>query len=293
MIQTKQKIHFLNFIMIALGSGLYAFGLVMINIANNLAEGGVTGITLILRYWFNIDPAISTLVLNIPLVIIGYRYLGKTALTYTIFGIGSLSFFIWLWQQTPISINIDHDLFLAGILAGLIGGCGSGIVYRFGGTTGGTDIVARIVEKKRGIAMGKTLLTFDCIVLTLSLSYVSLRKMMYTLLASYVFSRVVNFTLEGAYTARGVIIISNRHQAIAKDIINDLNRGVSYLQATGAYSQEPIQAIYCVISPNELMDLKHIISNNDPHAFVSILSVNEVIGEGFSYDVAKKKLLHL
>lgn len=279
--------------MIAVGSSLYAFGLVMINIANNLAEGGVTGITLILRHWFSIDPAISTILLNVPLVIIGYRYLGKTALAYTVFGIFSLSFFIWLWQQIDFSVNIDHDLFLAGILAGLIGGSGSGIVYRFGGTTGGTDIVARIFEKHRGVAMGKTLLTFDCVVLTLSLSYVSLRKMMYTLLASYVYSKVVNFTLEGAYAARGVIIISNHHQEIAKDIINDLKRGVSYLQATGAYSQEPIQAIYCVISPNELMDLKHIVARHDSHAFVSILSVNEVIGEGFSYDVAKKKLLHL
>ncbi|WP_281164966.1 YitT family protein [Liquorilactobacillus sicerae] len=293
MVQSNERIHFKNFIMIAVGSSLYAFGLVMVNIANNLAEGGVTGITLILRYWFSIDPAISTILLNIPLVIIGYRYLGKTALTYTIFGIFSLSFFIWLWQHVDFSVNIDHDLFLAGILAGLIGGSGSGIVYRFGGTTGGTDIVARIFEKHRGVAMGKTLLTFDCVVLTLSLSYVSLRKMMYTLLASYVYSKVVNFTLEGAYAARGVIIISNHHQEIAKDIINDLKRGVSYLQATGAYSQEPIQAIYCVISPNELMDLKHIVARHDSHAFVSILSVNEVIGEGFSYDVAKKKLMHL
>ncbi|MFT8393873.1 MAG: YitT family protein [Liquorilactobacillus ghanensis] len=292
MTERVEKINLLNFIMIALGSSLYAFGLVMINIANNLAEGGITGVTLILRYWFQIDPAISTVLLNIPLVIIGYRYLGKTALTYTIFGIGSLSFFIWLWQQVPVTVNIDHDLFLAGILAGLIGGSGSGLVYRFGGTTGGTDIVARIFERKRGVAMGKTLLSIDCIVLLLSLSYVSLRKMMYTLLASYVFSKIVNFTLEGAYAARGVIIISGQHRMIAEDIINNLNRGVSYLQATGAYSNEPRQAIYCVISPNELMELKHIIARHDEHAFVSILSVNEVIGEGFSYDTAKKKILH-
>ncbi|KRM08252.1 MAG: YitT family protein [Liquorilactobacillus ghanensis] len=292
MTERVEKINLLNFIMIALGSSLYAFGLVMINIANNLAEGGITGVTLILRYWFQIDPAISTVLLNIPLVIIGYRYLGKTALTYTIFGIGSLSFFIWLWQQVPVTVNIDHDLFLAGILAGLIGGSGSGLVYRFGGTTGGTDIVARIFERKRGVAMGKTLLSIDCVVLLLSLSYVSLRKMMYTLLASYVFSKIVNFTLEGAYAARGVIIISGQHRMIAEDIINNLNRGVSYLQATGAYSNEPRQAIYCVISPNELMELKHIIARHDEHAFVSILSVNEVIGEGFSYDTAKKKILH-
>ncbi|KRL04357.1 YitT family protein [Liquorilactobacillus oeni] len=290
MYQTNLKVRWLDFMMISLGCALYAFGLVKINIANKLAEGGITGITLIIRYWFHIDPALSTIVLNLPLIIIGYRYLGRTALIYTLYGTLSLSFFIWFWQRIPFQLNINHDLFIAGILAGLFGGIGSGIVYRFGGTTGGTDIVARIFENSHGISMGKTLLFLDALVLSASLSYVDIRKMMYTLLASYVFSKIVTFTLEGAYAARGVVIISRQYDKIAQEVMLKLGRGVSYLQAMGGYSKEQYQAIYCVISPSELMTLKHIINDNDKRAFVSILSVNEVLGEGFSFDVPKSKL---
>ena len=193
----NEKITLKDLIFITIGCSLYAFGLVTVNIANNLAEGGATGITLIIRYWLHIDPAYSIILLNIPLIWIGYRYLGKKALIYTIYGTTMLSIWTWLWQRIPININIHHDLFLAGVLAGLIGGTGSGLVYRFGGTTGGTDIVARIFEKKRGIVMGKTLLALDVIVLTCSLSYLDLRQMMYTLLGSYVFAQVVNFIQEG------------------------------------------------------------------------------------------------
>lgn len=282
MYSTDSKVRLIDFIMIAFGCGMYTFGFVMINISNNLAEGGVTGISLITRYWLHIDPAFTTLAINIPLIVIGYKYLGKKALIYTVYGTVSLSIFIWLWQRLPFAIDIHHDLFIAGILAGVLGGIGSGIVYRFGGTTGGADIVARILEKKQGIAMGRTLLVLDCIVLTASLSYVDIRRMMYTLLASYVFSKIVNFTLEGAYTARGVIIMSNEYEKITKDIMDILERGVSHLQATGAYSNEPRQAIYCVVSPSELMALKHIVAKYDEKAFVSVLTVNEVFGEGLS-----------
>ena len=233
----KDKIHVLDFLMIALGCAFYGYGLVNVNIANNLAEGGVTGVTLIIRYWLHIDPAYTTVLINVPLILIGYRYLGKKSLLYTVYGTLSLSFFIWLWQRVslPINLNVQHDMFLAGILAGSFGGLGSGLVYRFGGTTGGTDVVARILEKQKGISMGKTLLSLDVLVLTLSLSYLNLRQMMYTLLASYVFSKIVDFIQEGSYSARGLIIISPKSDAIANELMRQLDRGVSFIKAEGGY----------------------------------------------------------
>ncbi|WGN89187.1 YitT family protein [Ligilactobacillus faecis] len=278
-----EKIRGLDLIMIALGCCLYGLGLVSINIKNNLAEGGVTGLTLIIRYWLHIDPAISTIMINIPLIIIGYRFLGKKALLYTIYGTLALSFWIWFWQRYYLTINVHKDLFIAGVLAGIFGGAGSGIVYRFGGTTGGTDVVARILEKERGIAMGKTLLALDAIVLTLSLSYIDIRQMMYTLLASYIFSQLVNFIQGGAYAARGVVIISLYSEEIAKEIIAELDRGVSYLKGQGAFSNKDFKAIYCVVSPSELTFVKRIAEKHDPAAFISILEVTEVVGEGFTY----------
>ena len=243
---------------IALGCAIYAFGLVTINIQNHLAEGGLTGITLILRYWLHIDPAYSTALLNIPLIILGYRYLGKRALAYTIYGTAMMSVFLWIWQRVPITIDLNHDILIAAILAGLCGGFGSGIIYRFGGTTGGTDVIARIIEKEKGMPMGRSLLLFDVVVLTLSLSYLDIEHMMYTLIASYVFSRIVNFTLEGAYAAKGLLVISDHAQAIADDILADMERGVTFLHATGAYAHQDRPMLYCVVSPSEIAHLKQV-----------------------------------
>lgn len=282
----KDKIHVLDFLMIALGCEFYGYGLVNVNIANNLAEGGVTGVTLIIRYWLHIDPAYTTVLINVPLILIGYRYLGKKSLLYTVYGTLSLSFFIWLWQRVslPINLNVQHDMFLAGILAGFFGGLGSGLVYRFGGTTGGTDVVARILEKQKGISMGKTLLSLDVLVLTLSLSYLNLRQMMYTLLASYVFSKIVDFIQEGSYSARGLIIISPKNDEIANELMRQLDRGVSFIKAEGGYSGQDKKAIYSVISSTELTIAKRIIETIDSSAFISIIDVNEVLGEGFTYE---------
>ncbi|KRM21984.1 YitT family protein [Latilactobacillus graminis] len=273
-----------NLMMIALGCAVYAFGLVTINIQNHLAEGGLTGITLILRYWLHIDPAYTTVLLNIPLIILGYRYLGKRALAYTIYGTAMMSLFLWIWQRVPITIDLNHDILIASILAGLCGGFGSGIIYRFGGTTGGTDVIARIIEKEKGMPMGRSLLLFDVVVLTLSLSYLDIEHMMYTLIASYVFSRIVNFTLEGAYAAKGILVISDHAQAVADDILTDMERGVTFLHATGAYAHQDRLMLYCVVSPSEIAHLKRLINHHDPHAFISIIDVHEALGEGFTYE---------
>ncbi len=139
--------------------------------------------------------------------------------------------------------------------------------------------------------MGKTLLALDVVVLTLSLSYLDLRQMMYTLLASYVFSQLVNFIQGGAYAARGVVIISRFPDEISKSIIQDLDRGVSYLAGQGAFSNQDFKAIYCVVSPSELTAIKRIAEQHDPKAFISVLDVTEALGEGFTYNRPKKKLL--
>ena len=132
--------------------------------------------------------------------------------------------------------------------------------------------------------MGKTLLSLDVLVLTLSLSYLNLRQMMYTLLASYVFSKIVDFIQEGSYSARGLIIISPKNDEIANELMRQLDRGVSFIKAEGGYSGQDKKAIYSVISSTELTIAKRIIETIDSSAFISIIDVNEVLGEGFTYE---------
>ncbi|MGX7351372.1 YitT family protein [Enterococcus canis] len=287
----KIRYYTLDIIMILLGTCLYAFGLVAFNIANHLAEGGVTGITLILRYLFNIDPALSTLLINIPLILIGGKILGRRSLFYTIFGTVSLSFFLFIWQRVPFDISVDHDLLIASLLAGMAGGFGSGLVYRAGGTTGGTDIIARILEKKIGVSMGRSLLAFDVFVLTMSLVYLDLKHMMYTLIASFVFAQIVDFVQDGAYAAKGIFVVSNESVAIGEQIMETLERGVSYFDGEGGFSHEPKKILYVVVSPREVMEVRHIIEETDAYAFVSVINVHEAIGEGFTYLKPPRKLM--
>ncbi|ORN06156.1 hypothetical protein FAM21834_02378 [Lentilactobacillus parabuchneri] len=271
-------ISIVDLLVIAAGTAIYSFGIVFFNIYNHLADGGVTGITLILRALFHIDPAYSTILVNIPLFAIGYRFLGKKDMFYTLYGTIVLAVFLWIWQRVPIVINLDHDLLLSAIGAGLFGGFGCGI--------------ARLFERFKGVQMGQTLLTIDVLVLLSSLIYLNVRQMAYTLIYVWIFSMIVNFTQRGAYTARGILIISNESERISTAIQDELSRGVTFLNAEGGYSHKSKQVVYCVVSPSELHTLKKLVESIDEEAFISIIEVNEAIGEGFTYKRPKRfKLL--
>ena len=277
------KFHPLNFLMIALGTAIYAFGFVNFNMVNHLAEGGVSGITLIFHALFKINPAYTQILLNIPLFILGVKIFGKRGMIYTIHGTVCLSIFIWLFQRMSMSIDLAHDTLIAALLAGIFAGIGGGIVFRFGGTTGGGDIIGRYFEQKKGFALGQTLFVFDILVLTLSLSYIDIQHMMYTVIASFVFSQVVAVVQNGGYTVRGMLIISSKYAAISQKITDEIGRGATYLKAEGVYSGNDTKVIYVVLSPIQVQAVKAILAEIDPDAFVSIINVHEVIGSGFTY----------
>ncbi|XOQ36977.1 MAG: DUF2179 domain-containing protein [Lactococcus sp.] len=277
------KFHPLNFLMIALGTAIYAFGFVNFNMVNHLAEGGVSGITLIFHALFQINPAYTQILLNIPLFILGVKIFGKRGMIYTIHGTVCLSIFIWLFQRMSFSIDLAHDTLIAALLAGIFAGIGGGIVFRYGGTTGGGDIIGRYFEQKKGFALGQTLFVFDILVLTLSLSYIDIQHMMYTVIASFVFSQVVAVVQNGGYTVRGMLIISRKYATISQKITDEIGRGATYLKAEGVYSGNDTKVIYVVLSPIQVQAVKAILAEIDPDAFVSIINVHEVIGSGFTY----------
>ena len=275
--------------MIALGCAIYGISLDMISVPNKLADGGISGISLILRHFWGINMGLSTLMLNIPLILIGYRFMGKRALAYTIWGTLCLSFFLWFWRSVPIikQLDLEHDLFLSAISAGLLSGLGLGLVFRYNGTSGGTDIIARVCQIKLGISSGKVLLFCDAVVLFASLSYLDIKHMLYTLLASFVLSRVMDTVQQGAYTARGLLIISDKYKQIGQMIDLKLERGFTYLNALGGYKQDKKRVIYVVVSLREIATIKQLIRQEDPNAFVSIIEVHEALGEGFTYNQKK------
>ncbi|MCU9613694.1 YitT family protein [Caldibacillus lycopersici] len=284
---------FKNILFILLGSAIFSFGIVHFNMQNSLAEGGFTGITLLLYFLFEIKPSITNLLLNIPVFILGWKYLGRNTFLYTIIGTVAVSLFLEVFQRYQIKVPLEGDMILVAIFAGLFIGVGLGIIFRYGGTTGGVDIIARLVQKFVGWSMGKTMLLFDACVITLSLiTYLSLRQAAYTLIAVFIGARVIDFIQEGAYSARGAIIISDSYEEIGNKICNELNRGITVLDGHGFYSKQAKNVLYCIVGKNELRTLKNLITSVDPHAFVSITFVNDVMGEGFTLDENKNPIEH-
>ncbi|WP_269799439.1 YitT family protein [Bacillus sp. FJAT-44742] len=285
--------HLKNCFFVLVGSGVMAFGLVYFNMQNNLADGGFTGITLILYFMFTIDPAFSNLALNIPLFVIGYRILGRTAFAYTVIGTIGLSFFLWLFQVYPVvHLPLDEDMTLVALFAGVFLGVGLGIVFRYGGTTGGADIIAKLGFRYFGWSMGKTLFAFDCIVIASSLIYLNYREAMYTLLAVFVAAKVIDLIQQGAYSAKASFIISEKAPEIAEAILKEMDRGATTLQGKGSFTGSRKEVLYCVVGRSELMRLKNLVTRIDPHAFVTINDVQDVSGEGFTLDENKKPLGH-
>ncbi|MBD7945205.1 YitT family protein [Psychrobacillus sp. FSL K6-2684] len=283
---------FKNILMIILGSAIFSFGFVHFNMQNALGEGGFSGITLILYFVFGLDVSVMNLVLNIPMFFLGWKLLGRRVFYYTLIGTFSVSVFLKIFDIYEIQLGISDDLFLASLFAGVFIGTGLGIIFRAGGTTGGVDIIARLAQKYLGWSMGKTMFMFDALVILVSwLTFLDIRSMMYTLVAVFVGARVIDFVQEGAYAARGAFIISEHQDAIANRITTEMDRGVTVLKGYGHYTKKDREVLYCVISKNEIMRLKTIISAVDPHAFVSVTETNDVMGEGFTLDEQKRPLL--
>ncbi|WP_099351671.1 YitT family protein [Fredinandcohnia onubensis] len=285
------KLSIKSIFFILLGSAIFSFGIVHFNMQNNLAEGGFTGITLLLYFLFEFDPSYTNLILNIPLFILGWKLLGRVAFYYTMIGTISVSIFLWLFQRYQFDIPLHGDLMLAALFAGVFIGVGLGIIFRYGGTTGGVDIIARLVRKYVGWPMGRTMFLFDAVVITISLIfYLSPREAMYTLLAVFIGARVIDFMQEGAYAARGAMIISEQNDKIAEKILNEMERGVTILKGMGSYTKQEKNILYCVVGRSEVGRLKQVIISVDPHAFVSVSDVHDVLGEGFTLDENKKPI---
>ncbi|WP_414054965.1 YitT family protein [Macrococcus equi] len=287
----QNNIKIINIIMILIGAFIFSFGIVNFNMANALTEGGFTGIALILYHLFHLSPALLNLIFNIPLFFVGYKLLGKLSFIYTIIGTLSVSLFLAICEKYPLNIALKDDLLLASLFGGVFIGTGLGIIFRFGGTTGGVDILARLMKKFFEVPMGRTMFTFDCLVILATyLTIGDYRVTMYTLVCVFVGARVIDMIQDSGYSARGAMIISEHHESISNEISKVLERGVTLISATGHYSKSERPIIYCVVPRNEITRLKQVINSIDPHAFVSLLDVHDVLGEGFTLDEFKKPI---
>ncbi|MGO4273358.1 YitT family protein [Paenibacillus sp. TAF58] len=273
------RIKWTNIAAIIGGSAIIGFGINYFNLANGLAEGGITGLALLLKYVLGWNPAWTNLLINVPLILIGWKTLGRISFIYTVVGMLSVSLFLWLFECFSMPLP---DPLLASLYAGGIVGLGFGIVFRFEGMTEGTDIIARLMQKHYGIGIAKTILAIDFVILLLSLIYLDLTRAMYTLVAIIVGARVIDFVLEGASGARAAFIITTLPDLTANTIMLELKRGITFLEGRGGYTGTHREVIYCIVSRKEIIKLKTIVHRIDPSAFVAFSDVREVVGKGFA-----------
>ena len=257
---------------------IMAFNTNYFYLGNKLAQGGVSGLSLIIHYTTDIDISYIYLALNIPLIIIAYIFIGKDFVFKTLFATIMLTIFLKVFGTFRGPID---DILMASIFGGGINGIAIGIIFYAGGSSGGTDIIAKIINKNYGIAIGKTLLTIDFIILSMVAFIFGKVIFMYTLISLLVSSKMIDIIQEGIYSAKGVTIITNRADELRKKIMEDTGRGITLINAKGAYTQKEIGMLYCVVGKYQLMKVKSIVKEIDPMAFMIVNQVHEVIGKGF------------
>ena len=270
---------------ILLGAAIYAFGLTYFVVPHHLFEGGATGITLITFYLFKIPVSLMNLLINIPLFILAWKIFGAKSLYSSLLGTLALSAWLAVFERIPLHIDLQGDLLITALIAGILLGIGLGIIFNAGGTTGGTDILARILNKYTHISMGKLLFILDfCILMLILLIFKDLRLVSYTLLFDFIVSRVIDLIGEGGYAGKGFMIITKRPDHLAKTINDDLGRGVTFISGQGYYSQKDLKIIYCIVGRNEIVKMKEMIHRIDPQAFITITEAHEILGEGFTFE---------
>jgi len=268
-----------SYIGITVGALGTALALDLFLVPNKIAAGGVSGLATIVYHILGIPVGWTLLAVNIPLFFFTYRELGLRVVVRSLYGAVATSIFVevlapWL----PVA---TRDLLLASIYGGILAGLGMGIVLRAHGTTGGTDLVARLISKFLPVTMGQALLGADFVVISLAGFFFNAELALYALLGLLATSKVIDLVQEGISYAKAAFIISRRSGEIAQAIFRELNRGVTSLRGEGMYTGEERPVLLCVVGKTEETRLKEVVYEVDARAFVFITDAHEVLGEGF------------
>ncbi|NMB06785.1 MAG: YitT family protein [Tissierellia bacterium] len=269
----------IDIIGLTIGVFLLAIGLVFFLEPNAIAPGGVTGFAIVLKQITGIPVYITNLAINIPLFIIAVMTLGKNFGWKTLYSTGILSFFL---KIIPLQI-VTPDYLLASIFGGLVSGIGLGLVFRFGGTTGGSDLIGAILNKSfPSISIATFMMGIDALVVIFAgIVAKNIDTSLYSIISLFVTAKVIDLILEGIGYSKGFLIITEKTEEISQKIMEDLDRGVTLLKGTGMYTKEEKDILLCVVSRSQFMKTKNIVNDIDKDAFIMVTEISEVLGEGF------------
>ncbi|WP_132372624.1 YitT family protein [Melghiribacillus thermohalophilus] len=269
----------LEYVYVILGSFFIAFAFNLFLLPNDIASGGVAGISTITKDVFGWEPAFVQAGLNIPLFIAGIVILGANFGLKSFIGTIALPFFVYLTKDfAPATFNP----LLASIFGGMGVGIGLGVVFKGRASTGGIDVAAQILHKFTNLSLGLCIAIIDGAIVTTSAFVFNIEQALYALIGLFVTSKTIDLVQVGFNTSKNVMIITDYVEEVQKAILTDVDRGVTVLSGVGGYTNESRNVIMCVVDKNEFTKLTQIVKNIDPKAFVVAMTAAEVLGEGFN-----------
>ena len=271
-----------DFLYIILGCIVQAVGMAVFMVPARLVSGGISGLAQVINHLTGFPIGVMTLIGNIPILLIGWRYLGRIHFAVrTLTAVFLFSVFtdvIYYFFPDPLLTN---DLFLNTVFGSVIMGIGFGLVYLGSGTSGGSDIIGRILNQRLGLSISSSYLICDTLPIILGAVFFGWELALYALIAVYINGKAAEVISEGNSSFRQAYIISDAHEKISRQIMEVMDHGVTILHGAGGYSGKDKEILYCVIYRGEVNTLKKLVAEADPGAFVIVGQANEVLGEGF------------
>ena len=270
-----------SYTVMVIGLALYAFGITAFLIPLKIAGGGVTGISMLVYYATGFGTGYTYLIINVFLVIIAIKVLGVNFGLKTIFSMSIIAVMLNV-MQGYVTEPILHDMFLSSVLSGILGGVGIGLIFNEGGSTGGTDIIAMIINKYRNISPGRIIMYCDVIIIASSFLVLhSVEKLVYGYVSMWVVAYSIDAFLTGAQQSVQLFIVSEKYEKIADFINKESRRGLTVFDGTGWYTGQNVKVIMTVVRQRESPEIFRKIKELDPNAFISLNKVMGVYGKGF------------
>ena len=275
-ITLKERIYMIikKLIFLSIGAFVAAFALECFLVPNNIIDGGIVGISMIISYITKFNLGLLIFIINIPFICLAFTKLGKKFVLQTFYALAMLAVALNLFA----GFHITEDLLLATVFGGIILGTGVGIVLKNEGSLDGTEILSLVLSKKFGLSVGEIIMAFNIFIYMGAGLVFGWNKAMYSILTYFIAFRVIDVVLEGLNSSKSIRIISDKAYEIGQELIESLDIGVTYLNGIGGFSGAEKTIIYCVASRLEMSKIKETVKNIDPTAFMSVVDVHETYG---------------
>lgn len=263
-------------IFLTLGPFIAAFALETFLVPNEIIDGGIVGISIIVSALTQINLGLLIFIINIPFFLLAFNKIGKKFVIQTFYAVGMLALWINVFQS--LNLPTTKDLLLSTVFGGIALGTGVGLVLKNEGSLDGTEIMSLVLSKKFGFSVGEWIMTFNIFIYGAAGLVFGWNRAMYAVLTYFIAFKVIDIVLEGFNSSKSIRVISDKSYEIGQELLEQLGIGVTYLKGVGAYSGDEKTIIYCVVSRLEMAKMKEIIRQIDPRAFISVVDVHETYG---------------